>query len=123
MQQLIIRQTKVAVILLSLAFCSALVTSWGCAGDGDGNCGSVPSSCSSVATDSCGKCLASCCCSELKTCASDTSCSNLTSCIADCSTDTCSEACISKYSSGASMLSDYLDCTDQHCSSTSKCGE
>jgi hypothetical protein len=118
MKTRIVAHAKLAAALFLLTLCGALFGSWGC---GD-NCGSVDSRCSSIADDSCGKCLASCCCSQLEACATNSSCANLVSCAADCSTNSCIDSCVSDYPSGAGRFNDYMDCADSHCSSSSKCG-
>ncbi len=71
-------------------------------------------------TDVCVLCDQMYCCSEMVACADNTSCTNLVSCLADCSTDTCSENCVTSYSGGVDLLMDFGNCHEDQCSSV--CG-
>ena len=87
---------------------------------GTTGCGAIDPTCSSIATDTCGTCLAECCCSTVILCVSSTSCTNLLSCESGCTTSSCESGCVSLYPSGESSLNSLLSCTVTNC--TIECG-
>jgi hypothetical protein len=82
---------------------------------GSTGCGAINPTCSSIATDACGICLAECCCTQLVACANNTSCTNLLSCEANCTTTACDNGCVSLYPGGETTLNSYLNCGVTNC--------
>jgi hypothetical protein len=83
-------------------------------------CGSINAQCASIATDTCGTCLAECCCTQLVACANNTSCAAIASCGASCTTTACESTCESNYPAGQTAATNYLNCGTSYCMSA--CG-
>ncbi len=118
----LIGYAKLAATTALWTLLGALAGGSGCAGGGSKYCGPVEAACSSGATDACGTCIASCCCSEMTTCIDDSSCSSLATCMANCSSGnaSCVTSCEGTYSAGLASMALYVSCTGTHCSS--ECG-
>ena len=71
----------------------------------------------SDATTECGKCGANQCCDEISACSDSDACVNLLNCLNECTTDACSNQCVSKYPDGVNDLQSLLNCYDARCSS------
>ena len=70
--------------------------------------------------DPCTACIYSKCSTQMSKCENNSQCFPLLDCLTNCSSDACSEGCISQYQNGAQDLLDLLDCWDLHC--TAVCG-
>lgn len=106
--------------LMALVLGAALGVSSGCgSGNSGGQCGASNAQCARIATDNCGKCLASCCCALVMTCIGSTSCMSVTDCIGTCaSSDTvCVNSCLTSNSLGGDQFMNYALCMDANCSS------
>lgn len=79
------------------------------------SCGAVNSQCSAIADDTCGICIGSCCCGKMMACINNTTCKSLVLCLDGCSTSTCEDNCMSRYSAGVSLFADYLACVLSSC--------
>jgi hypothetical protein len=79
-------------------------------GGGKAMCGGA------TATDACGECNYTSCCTELAACVSDAGCVALEQCVTACTTADCVQTCINKSSASAlGLINDYLTCSDTNC--------
>jgi hypothetical protein len=106
--------------LVPLILGMVLASSATCGGNpSEDTCGPINSQCANLATDTCGKCMSSCCCQQMIACFNNPSCASLSTCVEECnlSDPACVSNCAMSSPGGQSLLMNSSTCGNSNCSS------